>query len=87
MEKRGSHNRTHRLVEHRVGAVFAMSIPVGKLVKRNMHLRVDDRLPVIADDAHRYARMTDVWHRMHPLKRLIEDGVKSEDDEDTFQGM
>ncbi len=59
-----------------------MSLPVGKLVKRNMHLRVDDRLPAIANDAHRYALMADLWHRMSPRLRLIvEDHVKAKDDD------
>ena len=56
-----------------------MSIPVGELVKRNMHLRVDDRMP---SHIGTYAIMTDLWHRLCPRLRLIvEDRVKAKDDD------
>ena len=59
-----------------------MSIPVGKLVKHNMHLRVDDRLPSVSNNAYRYARMVDLWSHMHPLRSLVEDHVKAKEDDD-----
>ncbi len=60
-----------------------MSIPVGELVKRNMHLRVDDRMPShIGSISHQYAIMADLWHRLCPRLRLIvEDRVKAKEDD------
>jgi len=57
-----------------------MSIPVGKLVKNNMYLRADNRLP---SGQRQWDIMTDlIWsHVCDRIQTIVENQVKTDDEE------